>query len=87
MIALQLRSHQDKAVLASISAAGSTGCAGHHGLISQHLRRRADVSETSLKVVIEQLQARCFEVVAIANPLRSVAGAAAHERDVNAGIG
>jgi pimeloyl-ACP methyl ester carboxylesterase len=33
------------------------------------------------------LQARSFEVVAIANPLRSVAGAAAHVRDANAGIG
>lgn len=37
--------------------------------------------------VIEQLQAKSIEAVAVANPLRSVAGDAAYVRDVIAGIG
>ena len=37
--------------------------------------------------VVEQLQARSIDVVAAANPLRSVAGDAAYVRDVIAGIG
>jgi pimeloyl-ACP methyl ester carboxylesterase len=37
--------------------------------------------------VIEQLQARSLEAVAIGNPLRSLAGDAAYVRDVIAGIG
>jgi pimeloyl-ACP methyl ester carboxylesterase len=37
--------------------------------------------------VIEQLRARSIEAVAVANPLRSVAGDAAYVRDVIAGIG
>jgi pimeloyl-ACP methyl ester carboxylesterase len=37
--------------------------------------------------VVEQLQARSIEVVAAANPLRSLAGDAAYVRDVIAGVG
>jgi pimeloyl-ACP methyl ester carboxylesterase len=37
--------------------------------------------------VIERLHAKSFEVVAAANPLRSVAGDAAYVRDVIAGVG
>ncbi|MDX6261874.1 MAG: hypothetical protein QOH84_3562, partial [Kribbellaceae bacterium] len=37
--------------------------------------------------VIERLQAKSIEAVAVANPLRSVAGDAAYVRDVIAGIG
>ncbi|WP_328324938.1 alpha/beta hydrolase [Kribbella sp. NBC_00382] len=37
--------------------------------------------------VIQQLQAKSIEAVAVANPLRSVAGDAAYVRDVIAGIG
>jgi pimeloyl-ACP methyl ester carboxylesterase len=37
--------------------------------------------------VVEQLQARSIDVVAAANPLRSIAGDAAYVRDVIAGIG
>lgn len=37
--------------------------------------------------VIERLQARSLEVVAAANPLRSLSGDAAYVRDVVAGLG
>jgi pimeloyl-ACP methyl ester carboxylesterase len=37
--------------------------------------------------VIQRLQAKSLQVVAAANPLRSVAGDAAYVRDVIAGVG
>ena len=47
----------------------------------------AFAESASWNPVIEQLQARGFETVAAANPLRSVAGDAAYVRDVIGGIG
>ncbi len=47
----------------------------------------AFAESASWNPVIERLQARGLEVVAVANPLRDVAGDAAYLRDVIAGIG
>ena len=47
----------------------------------------AFAESASWNPVIEQLQSRAFDVVAVANPLRSVAGDAAYLRDVIDGIG
>jgi pimeloyl-ACP methyl ester carboxylesterase len=47
----------------------------------------AFAESASWNPVIERLQARNLEVVAVANPLRSVAGDAAYVRDVIAGVG
>jgi pimeloyl-ACP methyl ester carboxylesterase len=47
----------------------------------------AFAESASWNAVVEQLQARDLEVVAAANPLRSVAGDAAYVRDVIAAIG
>jgi pimeloyl-ACP methyl ester carboxylesterase len=47
----------------------------------------AFAESASWSAVVEQLQARGHEVVAAANPLRSVAGDAAYLRDVISGIG
>jgi pimeloyl-ACP methyl ester carboxylesterase len=47
----------------------------------------AFAESASWKGVIERLQAQSLEVVAIANPLRSLSGDAAYVRDVVAGIG
>jgi pimeloyl-ACP methyl ester carboxylesterase len=47
----------------------------------------AFAESASWSTVIEQLQSRGHEVVAAANPLRSVAGDAAYVRDVIGGIG
>lgn len=47
----------------------------------------AFAESASWNPVIERLQARRIEVVAAANPLRSVAGDAAYVRDVIAGVG
>jgi pimeloyl-ACP methyl ester carboxylesterase len=47
----------------------------------------AFAESASWSAVVEQLQSRGLEVVAAANPLRSVAGDAAYVRDVISGIG
>ena len=47
----------------------------------------AFAESASWSEVIEELQSRGLEVVAVANPLRSVAGDAAYVRDVISGIG
>jgi pimeloyl-ACP methyl ester carboxylesterase len=47
----------------------------------------AFAESASWSPVIDQLQARGLDVVAVANPLRSLAGDAAYVRDVIAGIG
>jgi pimeloyl-ACP methyl ester carboxylesterase len=47
----------------------------------------AFAESASWNAVVEQLQARGLEVVAVANPLRSVVGDAAYVRDVIAAIG
>jgi pimeloyl-ACP methyl ester carboxylesterase len=47
----------------------------------------AFAESTSWSAVVEQLQSLGYEVVAAANPLRSVAGDAAYVRDVISGIG
>jgi pimeloyl-ACP methyl ester carboxylesterase len=47
----------------------------------------AFAESASWNSVIERLQARSFAVIAVANPLRSVAGDAAYVRDVIAGVG
>jgi len=47
----------------------------------------AFAESASWNAVVEQLQARGLEVVAAANPLRSLAGDAAYVRDVIAGVG
>ena len=47
----------------------------------------AFAESASWNPVIEQLQARALDVIAIGNPLRSVVGDAAYVRDVIAGIG
>ena len=47
----------------------------------------AFAESASWSPVVEQLQSRGLEVVAAANPLRSLAGDAAYVRDVIGGIG
>ena len=47
----------------------------------------AFAESASWSAVVEQLQSRGIDVVAAANPLRSVAGDAAYVRDVISGIG
>lgn len=47
----------------------------------------AFAESASWSAVVEQLQSRGLEVVAAANPLRSVAGDAAYVRDVISGVG
>jgi pimeloyl-ACP methyl ester carboxylesterase len=47
----------------------------------------AFAESASWNAVIERLHGRSFDVTAVANPLRSVAGDAAYVRDVIAGIG
>jgi pimeloyl-ACP methyl ester carboxylesterase len=58
-----------------------------HTLPTIVLVHGAFAESASWNPVIERLQARSLEVVAVANPLRSVTGDAAYVRDVIAGLG